>query len=211
MKNEKEIYRRHLPHIQPKGGLFFITWTLKGSIPKSKLLTIKKEYESLINKVDKTDEEIKKIKILARKNYINNIDKMLSENYTGPHYMKDERIAKIVTESLHFWDNKSIELYCYCIMSNHVHSVFRLLEGSETDFEKRLDEIMHSIKRFSAREANKILNRQGQFWEEESFDYLIRNQQELERIIEYILNNPVKAGLCKNWNDWKWSYSRKGL
>jgi putative transposase len=211
MKNEKEIYRRHLPHIQPKGGLFFVTWSLKGSIPKSKLLAIKNEYEALLNKETKTDEERKKAKNLATRNYIKNIDDLLKGNIRGPQYMKDDKIAQIVSESLHFWDNKSIELYCYCIMSNHVHSVFRLLEGSETDFEKRLDEIMHSIKRFSAREANKILNRQGQFWEEESYDYLIRNSEELARIIDYILDNPIKAGLCKNRNEWKWSYGRTGL
>ena len=193
---EKEFYRRHLPHIQPKGGLFFVTYTLYGSIPKDKLLNIREEYETLKHKEKKNYEEEKQLAIMAQRKYIQNLDAILSGSVSGPHYMKDDRVANIVSESLHFWDNKSIELYCYTIMSNHVHVVFRLLNNTETENEKQLNEIMHSIKRYSAWKANKLLNRQGQFWMSESFDYLIRDKDELKRIIEYILDNPIKAGLC---------------
>ena len=209
MQQEKEFYRRKLPHIQPKGGLFFVTYSLYGSIPSNRLVSIKEEYEMLKNKKGKNDEERKKMKMLARKTYIKNIDDLLSGNSAGPHDMKDERIAKIVSDSLHFWDNNSIELYCYCIMSNHVHVVLRLLDETEADNEKRLNEVMHSIKRFSAREANKILGRQGEFWMSESYDYLIRSDDELGRIMEYVLDNPVKAGLCIERKDWKWSYVKE--
>ena len=209
MQQNKEFYRRKLPHIQPKGGLFFVTYSSYGSIPSSKLAAIKEEYEMLKTQKGKNDEERKRMKIWARKTYIKNIDALLSGNSSGPHYMKKERIAKIVSDSLHFWDNNSIELYCYCIMSNHVHVVFRLLDETETVHEKQLNVVMHSIKRYSAREANKILGRQGEFWMSESYDYLIRHDDELGRIMEYVLDNPVKAGLCKERKDWKWSYVKE--
>ncbi|HCA80801.1 MAG TPA: hypothetical protein DEP53_13820 [Bacteroidetes bacterium] len=67
---------------------------------------------------------------------------------------------------------------------------------------------MQSLKRHTAREANKILGRRGAFWQDESYDHVIRNSEELERIVLYVLHNPVKAGFVKNWRDWKWSYSR---
>lgn len=68
---------------------------------------------------------------------------------------------------------------------------------------------MQSLKGYTAHEANKILNRTGQFWEEESYDHEVRNDEELDRIVKYVLNNPVKAGLVKDWREWQWSWLRE--
>jgi len=69
--------------------------------------------------------------------------------------------------------------------------------------------IMQSLKGNTARKCNLALGRCGTFWEHESFDHVVRNQEEWGRIVDYVLNNPVKAGLVKNWQDWKWSYRRQ--
>ena len=68
--------------------------------------------------------------------------------------------------------------------------------------------IMKSLKGYTAHEANRILNRRGTFWEAESYDHFVRNDAEYDRIVRYVLNNPVKAGLVKNWRDWKWNWRR---
>jgi hypothetical protein len=61
---------------------------------------------------------------------------------------------------------------------------------------------MHSIKSYTSNEANKILNRKGKsFWTHESFDHYSRNKEETKKIISYVLNNPVKAGLVNNPKD----------
>ena len=65
---------------------------------------------------------------------------------------------------------------------------------------------MKSVKGISAREANKILNRKGSFWQSESYDHIVRNEEELERIIKYVIYNPVKAGLVDKWEDWENNY-----
>lgn len=70
--------------------------------------------------------------------------------------------------------------------------------------------IMHRLKGRSARECNLALSRTGQFWEHESFDHVIR-QGKLIATVKYVLNNPVKAGLVKDWREWRWSYCRKEL
>ena len=44
------------------------------------------------------------------------------------------------------------------------------------------------------------------FWQHESYDHVVRDENELGRIVEYVLNNPVKVGFCENWEDWKYSY-----
>ncbi|MAU00364.1 MAG: hypothetical protein CL608_24750 [Anaerolineaceae bacterium] len=61
---------------------------------------------------------------------------------------------------------------------------------------------MHSLKRYTAVEANKVLGRQGQFWQHESYDHIVRDEAELQRIRQYVLNNPVKAGLVDSAEQW---------
>lgn len=68
--------------------------------------------------------------------------------------------------------------------------------------------ILRLLKGSTARECNKILNRTGAFWQHESYDHVIRSEDELNRIIEYVLNNPVRAKLVDNTHDWKWSYCK---
>jgi len=63
---------------------------------------------------------------------------------------------------------------------------------------------MHSLKSYTAHEANSILNRTGAFWQTESYDHWVRDDEELERIVSYIRDNPVKAGLVKRPEDWFW-------
>ena len=79
-------------------------------------------------------------------------------------------------------------------MPNHVHVVMRLLPGQQ------LAAVLHSWKSFSAKEANRILGLHGSLWSREYYDHLIRSAEELERIISYVRDNPLKAGLI----DWKW-------
>ena len=67
---------------------------------------------------------------------------------------------------------------------------------------------MQSLKRHTSRQSNIVLNKSGTFWEEESYDHIVRDEIELLRIMKYILNDPVKAGLVKNAFDWKWSYNK---
>ncbi|MDZ7716548.1 MAG: transposase [Balneolaceae bacterium] len=114
---------------------------------------------------------------------------------------------------MHFHDQKNYDLYAYCIMSNHVHLVFKILDkvdkhSSSEENKYSVTKIMQSIKSFTALECNKILNRKGAFWKTESYDRVIRNQDELENTIRYTLNNPVKAGLVEYWEKWPFTYCK---
>ena len=89
-------------------------------------------------------------------------------------------------------------------MPNHIHLVFRLLEGN-----RGISRIMKTIKGVSSRETNKILNTLGSIWQEESFDRLVRDDLELYNVINYVINNPVEAHLVNDWKDWKYTYINK--
>ena len=74
-----------------------------------------------------------------------------------------------------------------------------------------LSEILKSRKRHTARQANLILGRTGEnFWQRESYDHWIRNDDEKVRFRRYIRVNPVNAGLCKVPEDWDWSSAWPG-
>ncbi len=91
-------------------------------------------------------------------------------------------------------------------MPNHVHLLMDTSIQKEGDRPIKLDEIMRRIKGGSAREINQKLNRKGKLWQKDSYDYLVRDQEEWERIYAYILNNPVKAGLDDQVSKWAFSY-----
>ena len=88
------------------------------------------------------------------------------------------------------------------VMPNHVHLLITPKIA--------LSEIMRRLKGSSAREANKSLGRLGTFWQEESYDHLVRSDVEFGRIKSYILENPVKAGLVRSAEEFRWSSGYEG-
>jgi putative transposase len=202
----KEFHKRHLPHIQPLGGTFFVTYNLYGSIPNEIIAQWRVETNTQKEVIMKNSQDISgDLDKLARLDFAKK-DKFLDTYTGGNHYLKSETLAKIVADTLHYWDGKRLELYAYTIMSNHVHTVFRLFDKYEIAKPFYLEQIMHSIKLYSASQCNKLIGIEGQFWQEESYDRLIRDNEEMKRILQYTVYNPVKAGLCANPKDWKWTY-----
>ncbi|HHT9145802.1 MAG: transposase [Candidatus Brocadiaceae bacterium] len=219
MENDTVYYRRNMPHIQPNGAAFFVTFRLAGSLPKEVVLQLKEEQsknERLLYKVKNETERKKKIDD-QRKLYFGKFDEILDKATSGPCWLKDERIVKVVADAIRLHDKKEFDLLAYCIMPNHVHLVFTVrhdyipsvraeARATSTTSHYIMTDILRLIKGATAREANKILNRTGAFWQHESYDRVVRDEKELNRIIWYTINNPVKAGLVKNADDWKWSY-----
>ena len=92
-------------------------------------------------------------------------------------------------------------------MSTHAHVVFAPKQKADGTFHL-LPDIMQSLKSFTAHKANQILERNGAFWQSESYDHVVRDEQEWWRILRYVVNNPVKAGLVENWHQWQWTYCK---
>ena len=235
----KSFYRRNLPHIQTPGATLFVTFQLAGSIPQHALaqwrtekLQFEREKSRLLRLQDDTESASRQHRHFEEKNkhaewsrqWFRKFEKTLDSAESGPVWLKDDRIAKEVAESLHYRDGKMYCLDAYCIMSNHVHVVFTPLtmQSSSTDvvdsvektgqtkdlYYTPLSSIMQSLKGYTARKANRLLDRSGAFWQRESYDHVIRDASEWQRIITYVLNNPVKAGLVDAWEKWQWSYCR---
>ena len=110
--------------------------------------------------------------------------------------------TEVVIQSLKYWEGKRLMNYAFCIMSNHVHWAFELNKSDEEDNPVYLQDVLQSVKRYSAKMINKFEKRQGSLWQKESYDTTIRDDRHLINAIVYILNNPVKAGLVKEWKEW---------
>jgi len=101
-----------------------------------------------------------------------------------------------------FENGKKIEMFAAVIMPNHVHLLFTAFEDDQGE-PYSLAEIMKGIKGVSARRINQLLGRRGFLWQDESFDRTMR-AQEFEFKRNYIIANPIDAGLCKKPEDYRW-------
>ena len=187
---ERYFHRRNLPHLHYNEGNYFVTFRLKGSLPLVELQKLKEDLEN-------STEELS----IKEKRLFKRYDELLDLGRFGYMTITEEAITDIIKEILHKYDGLYYELICYCIMPNHVHLVFTII-----DCGKSLSDIMKRLKGSSAIAINKHLKREGNLWQAESFDRLVREEKELYNIIKYVLLNPVNANLVSDWKEWKHKY-----
>lgn len=187
-------HRGRLPHWETETGSYFITFRLSDSIPRKVADSYRFERENIIKTAEHLNRSLTEYELeRLAKLYSDKIESYLDQG-VGECYLRQSKIAELVKISLEYFHNQRYRLYCWCIMPNHVHIAFRPFNGYS------LDTLLHSWKSYTSTKANIILNRTGSLWQREYYDHLIRNEKDLERIINYIMQNPIKAGL----QDWPW-------
>ncbi len=198
---DTDYYRRHLPHLQRAGANYFVTTRLVDSIPKEQLNQLQAEQVKLKRGLSRTDlplDEKTRIENELKRHFAK-YDALLDKASTGPSWLRDPSIAKLVFDHILTEAERSYRLDCFTIMSNHIHIVLK------PNIDVRLDEAMRRIKQPTAFHCNKRLARHGAFWQDGSYDHIIR-EREWARIIWYVLQNPVEAGLVTRWQDWPYTY-----
>ena len=173
------FYRRQLPHLYDIGQPIFVTWRLQKSLPANRVFPAGD---------------------LSSGQSFATLDRLLDEARSGPLYLHQPAIAEMVVEAIH--RNASVlhhyVLHAFAVMPNHVH----LLVNPSV----LLPKVTKSLKGITAKRANEMLALTGcPFWQEESYDHLIRKDREFERIRFYIEHNPVRAGLVKEAEQYRWS------
>ena len=216
----KVEYYNRLPHIAPPGSTFFVTFRLGDSLPQKIFDELNQEIKEIVEKLKKAKGK-KEVILNQWKLYFQKLDHQLDSRRYGNCYLERPEIAKIVQDKLHELDHDKYDLICYTIMPNHVHALFdTLIQLTDNqglvlnEIPKnytQLDKIMKSIKGSSAYLANKELGRKGKFWQKDSYDHYVRDGDEQENIIHYILQNPVKAGIVKDWKDHPFTYLKENL
>ena len=172
------------------------------------------------SEIDKMENSMSNHKKLAqaKKQYFQTLnmyklayDKILNNSKTPKISLLTENNKTVIEEALKFWEGKRLKSHAWCIMSNHFHWVISVFEKDKKGTPVYLQDILHSVKLYSARRINKNENRNGQLWEHESFDTTIRNEKHFINVVKYTINNPVSAGLIKDWKDWTGSFIEPDL
>lgn len=205
------FYHRKLPHFQPAEATFFMTFRLAGSMPTDVIRRLRENYElvekGILEQKDLTDKERRELIYAEQKRLFAATDDFLDTNPNGPYWLREKEVAEIVAEAIHFRDGKQYDLHTFTIMPNHVHMMMTLLPNSLVLFK-----VMQHLKKNAAIKSNKVLGRTGlEFWEEESYDHIVRDEAEFYRILNYILRNPIKAGLVKEWQQWPFTFAKPEL
>lgn len=120
----------------------------------------------------------------------------------GHCWLREANVASMVQGALLHFDEERYRLLSWCIMPNHVHVLI------ETRAQYPLAGVLHSWKSFSGHAAVRLLRIRGEFWQREYFDRYVRNAEHYEKVVAYIEENPVKAGLAKIKTDWPWSSAK---
>jgi putative transposase len=177
-------YERRLPHWDLVGHAVFVTFRLHGSLPASRVFPPER--------------------LTSGKAFVA-IDRILDKSTSGPLYLRMPDIAALLVAALRDGEQRfhRYQMHSFVVMPNHVH----ILVTPQVVATRWLG----PLKGFTAHEAKRMLGLSGQpFWQDESYDHLVRSDAEFERIRAYIESNPVKAGLVAAQESWQWSSAHNG-
>ena len=173
------FYRRRLPHIYETDQPVFLTWRLHDSLPPNRAFPTGTLNSGRAFAV---------------------MDRLLDQACSGAFYLRQPAIANMIVEAIHYNANilGHYLLHAFVVMPNHVH----LLATPAVP----LPQLTKSLKGITARRANAMLALTGRpFWQEESYDHVVRHDRESKKIQNYIEGNPVRAGLVRDARDYRWS------
>ena len=189
--------RGYLPHFNRKNRLQAISFRLADSLPQSKLKELEPLLKTLPKDLDKEQAKRRKVEVWL-------------DQGSGCCALQNEAVAEKVQNALFHFDGNRYQLIAWCIMPNHVHVLI------QPDIE--LSKIVQSWKSYTSRWAHahnaelELGAPVGKpFWMRDYWDRYIRNQKHFMNVVEYIEQNPVKAGLCGRAEDWGYSSASRNL
>ena len=178
--------RGYLPHFDEPGRVQMLTFRLADALPAA-----------VLEEVERTRSPAADAARSRR------LESLLGAGH-GACSLRQPRIARLLQDVLHHFDGQRYRLLAWVIMPNHVHVLVETQPGYP------LHSVVHTWKSYSANEANRLLQRTGQFWWPEYFDRAIRDEEHLAAAIQYIHANPVVAGLVPRPELWPWSSAAHG-
>jgi len=173
------FYRRRLPHVYDTQQSVFLTWRLYDSLPPHRAFPTA---------------------ALSSGQAFDAMDRLLDETRSGAFYLRQPAVADMIVEAIQFNAGTlgHYVLHAFVVMPNHVHLL--------TTPAVPLPKLTKSLKGITAKRANAMLGSTGRpFWQEESYDHLVRHEREFGKIRNYIEGNPVRAGLVREAGEYRWS------
>jgi REP element-mobilizing transposase RayT len=194
----RSYYHGVLPHWRQTGCTYFVTFRMADSIPSIVLEEIEdKRMRWLKSRGINPDDlnwerKLSKLPISEQRMYDEHVVQMLNTSLDECHgscALKEEAVGNKVAVALNFFHGERVLTGDFAVMPNHVHVLLTPINGFE------LEDILHSIKSYTANEINKLLERNESFWQRESYDHIVRDTEQLQAYQRYIAANPLKAKL----------------
>jgi len=176
-------HRGYLPHFDSGAVVQMITFRLADSLPRK----IYREF--LASSIRDPDRQSR-------------IEAFVDEG-RGACLLKQPRNASIAQAALHHFDGERCRLLAWVIMPNHVHALLEQMDGHP------LGDLVHSVKSFTAKQINRLEGSSGPVWAPDYHDRFVRNDVHYANAVDYIENNPVKAGLVRMPFEWIYSSARE--
>jgi putative transposase len=175
--------RGYLAHFDSPGTRQFLTWRLADSLPASR----HGEWEHLLLIKDECEKQIR-------------LEAYLDKGH-GAWVLKRADVAEVVERTLLFDDGRRCRLLAWVIMPNHVHFLVEM-------WQTPLNKLIHSWKVLTSKRCNTLLGRSGQLWQKDYRDRYICDEEHYRKTVRYIEMNPVKAGLVKLPEEWRFGSAR---
>jgi REP element-mobilizing transposase RayT len=200
--------RGYLPHVKHEGAAYFVTFRLSDSLPGEVLARFKREKAERLLRLDdflRRGEQIHDSQEDIARDFGRQSERYLDQG-SGACHLRRPEIADLVAGAMRHFHESRYLLRDWVVMPNHVHAVLWLMPNY------RLSDILKSWKQFTSRRAKELMDMtEGRFWQPESYDHWIRDDDEAAHISRYIRNNPVRAHLCSHPEDWRWSSAWRDL
>ena len=173
----------NLPHWRQDGVVYFVTFRTADSMPAERVAQWTRERDAWLASHPEPRDAATRAEYARL--FPQRWHQWLDEGH-GACRLRDPGVLRVVEACLTHDDGQSYRLEEHIIMPNHVHALV------VPNGDKVLSDIVQAWKSVSAHRINKILQRRGTFWQKESFDHIVRNADQMERIRQYIRDNPTR-------------------
>jgi len=199
-------YVRHLPHWRQEGATYFVTFNLGDALPQPKLKELKMLRQAWENERPRPRSEAD-WEDLARR-VTRKAERWMDSGYGACHFRRTV-FAHLLHDAILFFHEERYEVFCFSVMPNHCHCTLRPHKGF------RLEKVVGSWKDHVAKMVNRALNQEGSIWQQESYDRIVRDEDHLQRIVQYIGANHGRAGIPRHesvrwmhpeWEDCGWRF-----
>ncbi|TAF34702.1 MAG: transposase [Cytophagales bacterium] len=203
------LFDTQLAMVERKGLTLFVTYRLNHSIPLATLDKLRQEYEADESAIvlRYTDQDQKKEELYkAQKRYFGKFDAYLDQQKEPKYKLTEAKMCDFLMEGIHKMADSYFDLWAFVVMPNHVHLLMSIAHAEVPFFD-----ILQQHKRLTTLFAQRLYQEKFKLWAHESYDHLVRDQGEFERIVRYMMNNPIKAGWVNNWQEWPYRYCNSRL
>ncbi len=196
-KADLSISAHFRPHWSQSGAIVFITFRTADSIPKDVLRQWEREKQDWLLRQSGSSQRhwseilptLDPLTQARFKQEFNRRRECYLDTCQGECVLRNPILARIVADTLLFFDGERYRLGDFVVMPNHVHLLASFPSGESMT--RQCDSWMH----FSAWKINRQLKRKGKFWQQEPFDHLVRSPEQYQYLRRYIRDNGCKAGL----------------